>query len=107
MCGVTGWVGDYDCRMFSNPSFPTFSYFFCPSPIFFPIFLRSCAGQPVIVMINTPILILKCSQGLSSSSSIRSNLVVGSLRQTQFSFTYFSRPNGSLVSVDTGHPSLC
>ena len=49
----------------------------------------------------------------SSSSSSRSHLVVGSLRQTQFSSSHgsvmdlvYSRSDGSHVSVDTVHPSL-
>ena len=45
----------------------------------------------------------------SSSSSSRSHLVVGSLRQTQFSSSQFChgrRSDGSHVSVDTVHASL-
>ena len=45
-----------------------------------------------------------------TSSSIRSHLVVGSLRQTQFSSSQFCHglrlSDGSHVSVDTLHPSL-
>ena len=38
----------------------------------------------MIVLVNTPTL--KCSQGLSLSSSIRSHLIVGLLRQARLSF---------------------